>query len=88
VVVKTNCPIAKILRKPKLAGRMAIEISEFDLQFELKGAIKSQCLADFIVKLQTNSNVERVGVLYVDGSSSKKRTGVGIVLEGPKDMKI
>jgi len=36
----------------------SIELSEFGLQFELRGAIKSQLLADFAVELQTNSNIE------------------------------
>jgi len=35
----------------------SIELSEFGLQFE-PGGIKSQCLVDFVAKLQTNSSIE------------------------------
>nr|KYP35183.1 Retrovirus-related Pol polyprotein from transposon 17.6 [Cajanus cajan] len=37
IVVRIDCPIAKVLRKPELAGRMmawSIELSEFDISFE------------------------------------------------------
>ena len=46
--VKTNYPIYKILSKPDLAGRMIgwlVELSEFDIKYEPRGAIKSQCRA-------------------------------------------
>nr|KYP60941.1 Retrovirus-related Pol polyprotein from transposon 17.6 [Cajanus cajan] len=55
VVVLTDCPIAKVLRKPELAGRMmawSIELSEFDISFEVRGPVKSQFLADFVNELQ------------------------------------
>jgi len=48
--VRTNYPIYKIFSKPDLAGRMigwSVELSEFDIKYEPRGAIKSQCLADF-----------------------------------------
>ena len=54
VIVKTNYPIVKILTKPDLAGRMrgwAIELLEFHIQYQPRGAIKSQALADFTVEL-------------------------------------
>jgi len=50
VVAKTNYPIMKILTKPDLVGRMigwAIKLSEFHIEYQPLGAIKSQALADF-----------------------------------------
>jgi hypothetical protein len=50
IVVKTDYPIKNVLRKPDLAGRMvawSVELSEFDITFSPRGAIKSQILADF-----------------------------------------
>jgi len=52
--VRTDYPIFKILSKPDLAERMigwSVELSEFDIWYQLRGAIKSQCLADFSVEL-------------------------------------
>jgi len=61
VVVKSDCPISKLLRKPELAGRMitsSVELSESGLIYEPKGLIKSQCIADFVVELQSNFHIE------------------------------
>ncbi|XP_014499228.1 uncharacterized protein LOC106760287 [Vigna radiata var. radiata] len=59
VIVRTNYPISKILRKPDLAGRMigwSIELSEFDLRYEPRGSIKGQHLADFVAELPGRSS--------------------------------
>jgi len=51
VVVMTDLPIQKVLQKPDVAGRMvrwAVELSEFDIQYEPKGSIKGQVYADFV----------------------------------------
>ncbi|XP_019433709.1 PREDICTED: uncharacterized protein LOC109340461 [Lupinus angustifolius] len=53
-IVRTIQPIRQILHKPELAGRMitwSIELSQFDIQFEPRTAIKSQVLSDFVAKL-------------------------------------
>jgi len=54
VVVMTNLPIRKVLQKSNVAGRMerwVVELSEFDVQYELRGPIKGQFYADFGVEL-------------------------------------
>jgi len=56
--VRTDCPIAKVLRKPELPGRMvawSIELSEFGIKYKPKGTIKAQSLANFIVELPPSS---------------------------------
>nr|KYP61955.1 Pro-Pol polyprotein [Cajanus cajan] len=58
VIVKTDYPIKQILRKPELAGRMiawSVELSEFGIQYESRGALKAQCLADFVAELTPTS---------------------------------
>jgi len=83
--VRTDYPISKNLRKPELAGRMvawSVELSEFGIKYEPRGAIKAQSLANFIIQLPTITQLE-VWTLHVDGSSNKKVSGVGIVLEEP-----
>ena len=53
VVVKTNSPIKQVLRKPKLVGRMvawSAELSEFNLQYEPHGPMKTQFMANFLAK--------------------------------------
>ena len=53
-IVKTDYPIAKILSKPDLAGRIiswAVELSKYGIKYEARGAIKARVLADFAVEL-------------------------------------
>ncbi|XP_052728231.1 uncharacterized protein LOC108329042 isoform X1 [Vigna angularis] len=88
VVVRTDHPIAKILRKPDLAGRIvgwSVELSEFGLQYEPRGSVRGQHLADFAVELP-GEEVHPEWILYVDGSSEKSCGGARIVLEGPDDF--
>nr|KYP59208.1 Pol polyprotein [Cajanus cajan] len=90
VIVKTDYPIKQILRKPELAGRMiawSVELSEFGIQYESRGALKAQCLAEFVVELMpTSANEPQVWTLHVDGSSNSKSGGAGIILEGPNHV--
>ncbi|XP_020230738.1 uncharacterized protein LOC109811395 [Cajanus cajan] len=87
VIVRTDCPISKVLRKPELAGRMmawSIELSKFDISFEPRGPIKSQCLADFANELQPKGHFQSsTWTMHVDGSSNNQGSGAGIILEGP-----
>ncbi|XP_071924104.1 uncharacterized protein [Coffea arabica] len=51
VVVITDQPLKQILSKPESSGRMvkwAVELSEYDLGYRPRTAIKAQALADFI----------------------------------------
>jgi ribonuclease HI len=93
VVVKTDYPIKKVLRKPDLAGRMvawAVELSEVDITFSPRGAIKSQILADFLLELSTppNEDNEQPWTLSVDGASNIKGSRDGVILEGPDGVLI
>nr|KYP75181.1 Retrovirus-related Pol polyprotein from transposon 17.6 [Cajanus cajan] len=90
VVVYTDCPISKVLRKPELAGRMmawSVELSQFDITFKPRGPIKAQCLADFVNELHPHGHFEEHWwTLHVDGSSNGQGSGAGVILEGPKGM--
>jgi len=78
MIMMTDLPIRKVLQKLDVAGRMvrwAIELSEFDVQFEPKGPIKGQVYADFVVKLSSATTQLDSGdfqwVLFVDRSSNE-----------------
>jgi len=96
VVVMTNLPIQKVLQKPDVAGRMvrwAVELSEFDIQYEPRGSIKGQVYADFMAELSPGGDPQDVELgsqwmLSVDGSSNQQGSGVGIILEGPNGVLI
>ena len=49
----TDQPIRKSMNRPEAAGRMiqwAIKLSQFDIEYLSRTAIKAQALADFIVE--------------------------------------
>jgi len=49
----TDQPIKKSMNRPEAAGRMvqwAIELSQFDIEYLPRTAIKAQALADFITE--------------------------------------
>nr|KYP59710.1 Retrovirus-related Pol polyprotein from transposon 17.6 [Cajanus cajan] len=88
MVIRTDHPIRQVLQKPDLAGRMmkwSIELSEFAIRYEPRGAIRAQVLADFLVELtpsaEEDSFEESKWILSVDGASNLGGSGVGIVLE-------
>jgi len=95
VIVRIDYPIAQILSKPDLAGRMitwSIELSEYTIQYEPRGAIKAQVLANFIAEMRQEPSepdtIQPAWIVYVDGSSNSKGVGAGVVLEGPGDLLI
>jgi hypothetical protein len=90
--VLTEYPLRNVLQKLDLSGRLAnwaIELGQFDLEFIPRNAIKGQALAEFLVEFTNvpeieEPDMERKWVVYVDGSSTKKKGGAGIVLFTPE----
>ena len=53
IVVMTDHPLKKSMNKLEAAGRLiqwAIKLSEFDVKYQSRNAIKAQVLADFIAE--------------------------------------
>ncbi|XP_024044385.1 uncharacterized protein LOC112100156 [Citrus clementina] len=103
VSVITNQPLRQILHKADASGRLvkwAVELSEFDLDYKPRAAIKAQAMADFIAEFaepevclgQQDADVgndeTQVWQISVDGSSGERGSGAGIVLEGPEGEEI
>ncbi|XP_072084676.1 uncharacterized protein [Arachis hypogaea] len=63
----------------------AIELSQYDLQYEPRHAIKAQAMADFLVEVSEDP-AEATGIrwrLHVDGASNQTSGGARIILESP-----
>nr|XP_023910735.1 uncharacterized protein LOC112022377 [Quercus suber] len=94
--VMTDHPLKKAMNKLEAARRLiqwAVELSEFDIKYQPRHAIKAQALANFIAEF--TSNCDEVGekasvkwVVYVDGSSTQYVGGVGVVLQSPEGDKL
>ena len=53
IIVLTDQPLKKAMSSPEAAERIAlwaIELSEFDIQYRLRTAVKGQIVADFITE--------------------------------------
>lgn len=73
VMVKTNSPIRKILKKTYLAGIMvswSIELSKYDIHFVPKGSIKSKVLKDFLMEFSSlmEKDVPYLWTLSINGA--------------------
>ncbi|XP_015973656.1 uncharacterized protein LOC107496840 [Arachis duranensis] len=86
IVVRTDQGIRQVLQKPE--GRMmtwSIELSQYDIRYEPRQAIKAQAMADFLVEV-TGDPTEEASTrwkLHVDGASHQTSGGTGIILESP-----
>ena len=95
----TEYPIKQVLHKPEVSGRLmkwAIELSEFDIRYKPKTAIKGQVLADFVmefapIELAKTTHAEDnllIWKLSVDGASNAQGSGAGLILTSPEGIDI
>ena len=72
----------------------AVELSEFDIRYQPKNAIKAQALTDFIAEFTLSyddlSRVEnsKKWMVCVDGSSTQNAGGIGVILQSPEGEKL
>ena len=86
ISVITNQPLRQTLHKPNASGRLvkwAIELSEFDISYKPRAAIKVQAMADFMAEftepelsldemdMTIVNDEDRVWQMSVDGSSKE-----------------
>ena len=95
--VMTDHPLKKTMNKLEAAGRLiqwAVELSEFDIQYQPRHAIKAQALANFIAEFTPGcGDIEgmednKKWVVHVDGSSTQHLGGIGVVLQSPEGDKL
>ena len=95
--VMTDHSLKKAMNKLEAAGRLiqwVVELSEFDIRYQPRHAIKAQALADFIAEFTPNcGDIEgmednKKWVIHVDGSSTQHAGGIGVVLQSPKGDKL
>ncbi|XP_048502887.2 uncharacterized protein LOC125498679 [Beta vulgaris subsp. vulgaris] len=90
IQVLTNQPLEKALQKMDSSGRLlkwAVELSEYDIQYKPRTAIKAQALADFMVEAsyeEEEIEQKESWLLEVDGSAADSGSGAGIVMTSPE----
>ncbi|GAV60502.1 hypothetical protein CFOL_v3_04032 [Cephalotus follicularis] len=94
IKVLIDKPFRQVLSKPYTLGRLvkwSVELGEYDVRYEVRPAIKSQLLADFVGDntptkcMEEDSSESEKGMwkLSVDGSSCVSRSGAGLVPTSP-----
>jgi len=68
--------------------KCAVELSQFDLIFEKRRAIKAHALEDFLaegaITPTDTGSLAHSWNLYVDSSSTKDGSGANLIIEGPR----
>lgn len=93
VIVLTDQPIKAIILRPETSGRMikwAVELSEHDIRYQPRLAIKAQVLADFLLECTISEDGSALDtfeqprydpwLLHADGSSNASGFDAGLVL--------
>ncbi|XP_050259478.1 uncharacterized protein LOC126704547 [Quercus robur] len=92
--VMTDHPLKKAMNRLDAAGRLiqwAVELSEFDIRYQPRHAIKAQALADFIAEFTPSHNEaedSKRWIVHVNGSSTRHAGGIGVVLQSPEGDKL
>ena len=99
IEVPTEYPMKQVLHKPEVSGRLmkwAIELSDFDIIYKPKTAIKGKVLADFIMEFTLAEHAQNTQVtndlpawkLSVDGASNAQGSGAGLILTSSEGIDI
>ena len=97
VNVMIDHPLKKAMNKLEAVGQLiqwAIQLSEFDIRYKLRNAVKAQALTDFIAEFtpshEDSNDMEdiKTWVIHVDGLSTLHAGGIGVVLQYPKEDKL
>ena len=91
IVIKIGQPIRKTMNKIDAARQLiqwAIELGQFDIEYQPRAAIKAQVLADFIAEFTYPCKEEEpsreIWMVQTDGSATKEVGGAGVVLIPPE----
>ena len=99
IEVPTEYPMKQVLHKLETSERLmkwAIELSEFNVRYRQKTAIKGQVLVDFVMEFtstepakdaQTTTDLS-IWKLSVDGASNAQGSGAGLILTSPEGIDI
>ena len=103
IEVPTEHLMRQILHKPETSGRLikwAIELSEFDIRYKLRTAVKGQVLNHFIVEFTPSNTPAQptettqlapdlpIWRLSVDGVANSQGSGASLILTSPDGIDV
>ena len=92
----TDNPLKEAMNKLEAVGRLiqwVVELSEFDIRYQPRNAIKAQALVDFIAEFTPSyDDLEEMNskelIVHVDGSSTQYVGGICVVLQSLEGDKL
>ena len=99
IEIPIKYPMKQVLHKPETSGRLikwAIDLSEFDIRYKPKTAIKEQILADVVMEFtstkpaknaQTETDLS-IWKLSVDEAANAQGNEAGLILTSPEGIAI
>ena len=99
IEVPTEYPRKQVLHKPETSGRLmkwTLELSEFDIIYKPKTAIKGQVLANFIMEFTPTELAKDtratpdlpIWKLSIDGATNAQGGGARLILTSPEGIDI
>ena len=95
IIVLTDQPLKRAMSSPEAVGRMAlwaIELSEFDIQYCSRTAMKGQAVADFVAGYTQSEGQGADGlkqwIIHTNRSSNRHAGGAGVVIQTPERDKV
>ena len=87
-----------MLHRPDTSGRLlkwCIELSQYDITYHPRTAIKGKAIADFIAEFTASEGKDQSEIaedikwnLFVDGASNEQGSGAGVVIITPRGRKL
>jgi hypothetical protein len=92
IMIPSSSPLGEIIRNRDANSRIvkwSVELGEFDIEFCLRQAIKSQILADFVsewieIQMPPPREWPEHWIMYFDGALNLEGTGAGVLLISPQ----
>ena len=98
VFVLTEYPLQSLLKRSNFMGRIAkwgTRLGSFDIRYRPQSSVKGQILANFVAEFSPKDNEkmvchveDRPWRVFVDGASSAKGAGAGIVIVTPEGIRL
>ena len=99
IEIPIEYPMKQVLHKSEISGRLmkwAIDLSEFDIRYKSKTALKGQILADFVMEFTSVELAEATQATFdlpiwrmsIDGAANAQGSGAGLILTSPEGIDI
>lgn len=99
IYVLNEFPLQALLRKSNFMGitaKWGVTLGAFDIKYKLRNSVKGQVLEDFVAEFSPEimvvCGVQQISTrpwrIYMDGVLNTRRSGIEVMLESPKGIRM